>query len=373
MQVHSSTSSSNWIRSTLWWFAGLVVTLTAFEITVNTLFSIPEGAQQPSGSLEKYFNYGLSTESKLDRTVGESGSESAAIIRAGWIPTELYGPDENWQDAPHRVIFYGMSFTNRAADHLAKLMPTASICTRAGPGAPFNHSYAMFQSDPYRDQADTVVIGILSSSLPYMQTISGISYSFESPSPFAFPKYESHDGKTIDVTNPIIQSRDEFIEAYREQTTEWDVFKDQLRIEDAFWDGFVFNESITDRSALFRLARRAWASKQADDVRSNIYTSSGYDLSQPSLSAVPLLISDIQDKCLQNNQRLIILLLHARGEPGHLDAWLTQHLKTEGTQVISTHEIFDSTDAMNFLGDGHYIPQRDAEIAEKIQDLIQTQ
>jgi hypothetical protein len=375
MQAPLSTSSSephprSGIRSIAWSIAGILAVFLAFEAIVAVMFSMPPGAREPSGSLERYFSYGYSIESKLSRSVGYASQEPAAIVRAGWIPTELYPPGETWDSAPARVVVYGMSFTKRVAAELTKIRPELAISTRAGPGAPFNHSFAMFEADPWRSQADVVVVGILSSSLSHMQSLSGLGFTPESPAPYAFPLFTLDDGE-LHRRDPIIADRDVFVQAFRERSDEWNAHLAAIAEHDAYWDRFVFSHSILDRSALIRLVRRAWASRNIDIGRSKVYTNSkGYKTEHPAMAAVPAMLAEMQAACDRDGQMLVVLLLHARGEPGHLDSWLADTLAGFGIEVISSIDLFSSLDAMNFGGDGHYRPHLDAAIADALAGLI---
>jgi hypothetical protein len=351
---------------------GVLAVFLAFETVVAVMFSMPDGAREPRGSLEQYFSYGYSIESKLNRSVGDASQEPAAIVRAGWIPTELYPPGENWEEAPARVVVYGMSFTNRVAAELSKIRPELAIATRAGPGAPFNHSFAMFQEDPWRAEADVVVVGILSSSLAHLQSLSGQGFTPESPAPYAFPMYTLADGE-LQRRDPVISDRDEFVRAFRKRSDAWKKHLATIAEHDAYWDPFVFNHSITDRSALARLVRRAWASRKVDSARSDVYGSvKGYKTEHPALAAVPAMLAEMQAACDRDGQMLVVLLLHAKGEPGHLDSWLTESLTHSGMTVISTTDLFSSLDAMNFEGDAHYRPHLDARIADAVSGVIAT-
>lgn len=382
MQAHSSTSSSDGScprtprsrrAQALWFVLGITAVLILFEFTVSTLFSMDPSEQEPHGSLERYFSYGYSTEAKLNRSVGDASQEPTAIINAGWIPTELYPPPENWETANHRITFYGMSFTNRAARALKSINPELAISSRAGPAAPFNHSYALFEADPWADEPDVIVVGILSSSLAYTHSISGLGYTPESPAPYSFPKFELIDNKLV-RHDPIITQRDQFIEAFRTRSKLWYQYKDQLAQLDGYWDPFVFNHSLLDRSAFIRLVRRAWASKVIDSNRTKVYSPrDGYNTRDPALAAVPYLLNKMHQTCAKNNQRLIVLLLHARGEPGHLDQWLAPILRSQEITVISTTDLFSSTDPLNFESDSHYRPDLDQRIAQTINEIIETQ
>lgn len=373
-QAYSSISSSkpnrSIARSTAWVLAGLVATLVCFELTTDTLFSMPDDAREPSGAMQRYFSYGYSIESKLHRTVGKEGQEPTAIVRAGWIPTELYDPPEDWDDAPKALTIYGMSFTNRIARALNGIAPDFAVSTRAGPGAPFSHSYAMFEVDPWKSEADIVVVGILSSSIQRMSSLNGLGYSPESPAPFSYPKFELLEGELI-RQDPVISDRDTFVDSFRLQNDVWKKHIASLQSNDAYWNSFIYNHSISDRSALIRLIRRARASSFIDSVGSKLYhPERGYPLEHPVIAAIPVMLENMQRACKENEQRFVVLLLHAKGEPGHLNQWLSEDLRSMGISVISTTDLFSSLDAMNFEGDGHYTPQRDREIAQALHQLI---
>ena len=337
MQAHSSTSSSepspdqihprrSKLRSGLWFVVGVFVVIGCFEAAVAYRFSIPANAQEPSGSLQRFFNYGLSIEAKLDRSVGNAQQEPTNIVKAGWISTELYPPTDHWEQAQQRVVFYGMSFTNRIARELALLDSSIGINTRAGPAAPLSHSMALFEADPLRDQANVVIVGVLSSSMPHMQGMTGLGYTPENPAPHTFPMYTLVD-EELNRYDPPILRRDEFVKAYREKGDLWKKHLSAIAEHDVHWDSFVFRRSITDRSATIRLIRRAWASRKVDQVARRVYSpQTGYKVENPSMAAVPKILTSMHTQCQESGQRLIVILLHARNEPGHLDTWLSDQL-----------------------------------------------
>ncbi|QDU72709.1 hypothetical protein [Mucisphaera calidilacus] len=371
----SSTSSSKRARGirprdALYCLAGAVLVVLAFDLTVASLFSIPADQPLPHGPLQRFFSYGQSSESKLQRTVGEPGTEPASIVRAGWIPTELYEPPDNWDTAPQRVAVYGMSFTNHIAKELQHNHPELAVMTRAGPGAPFNHSYAMIRADPHAAQASWVCVGILSSSLPYLQSMSGMSYALESPTPFAYPRFQAVDG-TLQRIDPVIDNLDTFARAFRSRDALYLQHIDRLRQEDAFFNTLFYHASFLDRSAFLSLMRRAYGKRWIASRKAAIYNPrDGYQTDHPALAAVPLMIDNLHEQTTANQQQLLIILLHARGEPGHLDAWLSPHLEQRGIPTLSTTTLFDATDTLNFIGDGHYQPELDRTLAEALYALI---
>ncbi len=67
---------------------------------------------------------------------------------------------------------------------------------------------------------------------------------------------------------------------------------------------------------------------------------------------------------------LFVVLLHARGEPGHLNRWLRADLELRGISTISTTDYFDSMDEFNFLPDSHYLPRLDQGLAEALNTML---
>jgi hypothetical protein len=355
-----------WRQGVCIFVAGFVAVTGLFEVVVASLFSMPPDARQPEGGLVRYFSYGLSTEAKLDRTVGSADQEPTDIVKAGWIAAELKSPDDDWWSASLRYVFYGMSFTNKIAKDVADLDHGSACIARAGPAAPLSHSYAMFESDPVRANAHVVVVGVLSSSLPHLQSMTGLGWTPESPAPFTFPMFRWQNDE-LNRLDPVIQDRETFVRAFREDSPLWQRHLAAVRQHDAYWDSIVFRRSALDHSALARLVRRAWASRKIRTVSDSIYHSDGaYDTSHPAIAAVPHLLQRMHESCRQHGQQLIVVLLHALGEPGRLDAWLADDLRDMGVKVVSSVDYFASTDGQNFVDDGHYTAANTAALARAV-------
>jgi hypothetical protein len=342
-----------------------VTVIGLFEIAAASV-AMPADMRQPDGALMRYFYYGLSTQAKLDRSVGRAGEQPTPIVRAGWIPTELKPPDDDWQSASFRYVCYGMSFTNRISEKLPQLDPGSATLRRAGPAAPLSHAYAMFEQDPHRAEANAVVVGLLSSSLAYLQSLTGLGWTPESPAPFTFPQFQLRNER-LERLDPVIQDLDTFVREYRQQGPLWQRHVAMIREHDAYWNAAVFRRSATDHSALVRLVRRAWATRSVGNASASIYESAGrYDTSHPALACVPVLLRQMHSTCREARQPLVVVLLHAQGEPGQLDAWLAHDLRKAGIQVVSTVDYFASTDAQNFEADGHYTDANTAALARAV-------
>ena len=358
--------ASSWIHGA-WALFGVVVALASFEIAVQQFVSLPASATEPEDGLERYFYYGYSIEEKLRRLVGRPGEVPAGLITAGWVKDNLASPSERWDTADERIAIYGMSFTDRIADQLERLKPNAAVIRRSGPAAPLSHSFVLFEEDPWRSEATHVVVGILSSSVPYLQAVSGLGFSPESPAPYVFPRFVAEGTALRRIEPPITDSR-AFIDALRGQSPHWTNHLRALEAQDGYWDSFVIRRSFTDQSALLRLVRRAWAARNVDILDAAVRSSDGQFLpDHPSLRPVPLMLEQMQRACASSNQRLVILMLHSKGDTDQLDVWLRPVLEAKGIAFVSSSDLFSSADSMNFLPDAHYTQELDRELAGAVQ------
>ena len=165
------------------------------DAAVGFVFRAP-AAPGRATTMQRYFDYGRSIEGKLRRYVGSSPDQDAEIMSAGW----LNDCDVPTMARPGKLMFdiYGMSFSNNIADRLEQLDPSLASQRFAGPAAPPNHSYACFarRARMGLDRAPIQILGILASSIPRMETLSGLTTSFEAPQPFTYPRYSlTPDGR----------------------------------------------------------------------------------------------------------------------------------------------------------------------------------
>lgn len=365
----SSTSSSNLLprlKVLGWQVAGFIAVILVFDVVIATAYSLPEGQETPENPLQRYFATGQSLEGKIRRSVGPPGEEPYVTNRLGWISTEILPPPKDWSSAETRIIFYGNSFTRRMRAQAEHLQPSAATVSRYGPSAPINHTYALFEQDPLRPEASMVVVGVLSKSMPYIQSIAWLSASFDNPTPYTFPKYYIEDGELRTITPKII-TRDRFIQSVRDQGADWQLFIDDLKKHDPGWDRFLFAENFTDEMASLRLLRRAWSRRAHTSLEANVYSESkGYNLENRYIQAVPLLLEQMYQQSVHDQQKFLVALFHAQGEPGHLEGWLGAELEKRGIPYISSADHFSAMDPSNFISDGHYSDENDAKLAHEV-------
>jgi len=329
-------------------------------------------ARNPASGLVRYFEYGRSTESKLDRTLAQPVDSADALVeRAGWLdPTEWASlPDRPGPGANALVAVYGQSFAANATIEAARLDGHLTLRLIGGPAAPADHSHAIFVLDAPLRKADVVVMGVLASSVARIGAMSQVSYSFEQPAPYTFPHYTVSDGE-LHAEAPAFTSEAEFRRAFSTRSSEWDRFKDQLAANDRGFDRIAFDRTPLDASQLVLLMRRGWVAHHQnyeDGVRD---PRSGFNPNAEPVGVLNALLRDASRRARARNERLIVLLEHDRGYADHLYKAVAGTLQAENIEFVSSHTLFSSSDPANFIANGHYTDAANQKFALALARLI---
>ena len=350
-------------RIVLW----VVMWLVLADVVVNLAFG---SRAAKDTTLGRYFEYGRSVEGKLAQALTEE-RKKGSLLSAGWIDPELLKSvsSERKEGTDLTMAVYGQSFSMQAANAAVALDGKITLRGFGGPGAPPNHSYAGYKADtPFR-RADVVVFGVLSSSVPDMGSMSGLLWQFESPAPFTFPRYHLV-GDRLTEDEPLIRSEAQFREAFGKP--EWSRFKAQLAASDRGYDWFVFDKSPLDRSAIVRLVRRGWvAHHEAYDE--GVYDShAGFNPKAEEVQVLKAMLADLSRRTQERGERLVVLLLHTRGQSDHLYRAIGPALDAAKIDYISTHTLFSANDPTNFLPDGHYVPASNQKLAKALLQKIRS-
>ena len=373
LQPSSSISSSDRrrrerlravVETCLWTLAALAV----LDVATQRAFPMPADANQPPGTLARYFDYGRSIEGKLARLVGPTDAHSAPIVVAGWIDRECRHTPPPPLPGRSGVTIYGMSFSAHIAGQLEQLAPTLAISSYAGPAAPPNHSYACFLSvnaagdDPNGIQ----IFGVLASSIPRLLTLGGLTTSFEAPAPFSYPRYRLVAGRLI-AEQPVVRSPEDLREPARMAS-----YRDQLAADDAFYDPWQMSQSWADDSVVLRMLRRGYAQAElARRTKRLVNDGSDYVDSHdigPTLTA--MLMQFAATSRAQGKLPIVILFQDRGSGADSLYRLVGPALMDAGVPVVSTHAIAPVTDPKNFVSDGHFTPAADRLIAEQTLQII---
>ena len=378
MHLHSiSTPSSKLPKSKqirkafvtgLW----IVFFLFVFDVSINFLFPYPSDPRVTSpGQLNVYFEYGRSVEGKLARIIGATDESSAPIAHAGWLDQEywkkLNTPTSRAPGEDLLVAIYGMSFSNYVGEAMKEMDAKIGLRLIAGPGAPPNYAFTAYNLDRGSHKADVVILGILASSVKALRTTSGLTWFFEAPAPYTYPRYFVEDGKLKAIWSKI-QSLAQF-RAVMQDKQKWDEFVTQIQENDLFFNSFLFKRNWLDNSAIVRLIRRAYAQRHQAMMTNKVHSSAGFnaEIDIPVLSAM---VTDFAKTARSDGKLPIVLLFSDRGYEDHLFQALSPTLETAKIPYVSTHNIAPATDIRNFVADGHFTESANKLIAKALLKLI---
>jgi len=354
------------VLSIVLWTIGV---LTLIDAAIGFAFRAPADPERAT-SLQLYFDYGRSIEGKLRRYVGASPDQDAKIVRAGWlndcdVPTFL---------RPGKLMFdiYGMSFSNRVADHLERLDPGLAGQRFAGPGAPLSHSYACFVRRARKglNRAPIQILGVLASSIPRMDTLSGLTTSFEVPEPFTYPRFSLMPDGRLAARSSSIKSQEE-LRAALADATKWRTFLNELAADDAFYVQGLVKADVFDYSVLARMIRRALAQRSIRIRTAAFRPQNGFSGAADIAPALVAMLLDFAATTRAAGQHPIVILFEDRGYGTALSTITAPALRANRIDFIATSTIALPTDSGNFLSDGHFIPGVDEKIARAVHNLLE--
>ena len=347
--------------------------LLLIDVGINYLFPYPKAVDIKPGQLANYFDYGRSIEGKIRRQIGVDDALSSAVSRAGWIKSLIEdavptrpGPDRNLL-----IASYGMSFSNHVVSAVARIDSRIDIRLLAGPGAPPNYAYAAYLLDRHHHEGKVVVLGVLASSVRGMGALSGMTWQFEGPAPYTFPKL-TLSKKADEVLSEVwldARSLGEF-RATLNDPIRWNRLVEQLREADDFYDPFLFHQNLLDESSLVRLFRRGWAKYQSGIIEGRIHNAKGFVEESSYVATLRTLVSQFAKTAREDGKLPVVLLLDTKGYFDHLDRILVPILERENIPYVSTNAICPASNAANFVSDGHFTEAANDKIAQATYQLL---
>jgi hypothetical protein len=378
----SSTSSSEAARSDrqygharllnrvlvvlLWTIAGLVV----IDVAVGLAFRMPADARREASSLQNYFNYGRSIEGKLRYLVGRTPEDDAPIVKAGWLLRDC-DVERSFPAGKRGFDIYGMSFSGYIADKMTVLDPELASRQFGGPAAPPNHSYACFlrRFEAKRDLAPIQIVGVLASSVRRMETISGLTTSFESPMPFSYPRYSlSRDGHLLGHMPPIESAND--LRVALNDSDKWRAFERDVASNDYFYSRPVFQADVLDQSVIARMIRRAWGQRFLNERTGALRAADGFSGAPAIPRVLGAILVDFAKKARARGTRPIVILIEDRGYGESLSRIAAPALKANDIEFVATSTIVSPDDSANFEGDGHFTPAAFEKIARAVLQIL---
>ena len=378
MRLHSSYTLSSEprtgiaIRKAVVTGLWILLFLVVFDVLINFLFPYPSNPRVTSPrQLESYFEYGRSVEGKLSRMVGPTEESSSPLAVAGWLDPELWKklnlPSLRAPGDDLLVAIYGMSFSNQVGEAMAEMDSKLTIRAIAGPAAPPNYSLAAYTLDRGRHQADVVILGVLASSVKALRTMNGMTWQFEGPAPYTYPRYFVEDGKLKAIWPKILSLFQ--LRAALQDKQQWDAFVTQMQDRDQFFNSFLFKRNLLDNSVVVRLIRRAWAQRHQMMITNQIHDAAGFN-AESEIPILRAIVADFAATAKSDGKMPIVLILNDRGYDDHLFQALKPTLENAEIPYVSNHNIAPATDIRNFVSDGHFIESANKLIAEAVLKLI---
>lgn len=345
--------------------------LIALDAAVAGVLAVAE-RQGRLGSLVQYFEYGRSVPGKIDRWRERPGIPGN-LLEVAWRDDILATSREGFaaEQGDPVVRSYGMSFVDQILQAAQEQEPGLTLDLHAGPSAPPNFTYALFQDDAANRRAgDVVVLGILSSSVSGMAALSNRTWVFEQPAPFTYPIYQPEDGGLIRI-DPLVATleNEEALQTDPEAAAAW---KHQLREDDRFYSPVTFAATWLDHSPFLRLVRRASAVDMLDGRSRAI-------LAKPSSGGFPYretlrrMVTVFADRARADGQHPVVFLIQSRdpADP-NLRVLLGDVLNTHDIPSLATADHYDIRNPVGFLDDGHYTDSVNLSFARQFNTLFGT-
>lgn len=374
----SSTSSSkadapSTVRAKLSVVAWFVVALLAVDVSLGWVFEYPQQVGVKPSRLQKYFDYGQSIESRILRMIGPDNDSASLLSKAGWWEFVSKEDIESQPVDPNatRINIFGMSFANHLAQAMISLQPGAfDVEMYDGPAAPLNHAYALYQRNRGQTDERIVILGVLDSSLPALETMTGATWMTDSPPPYTYPRYLLENGKLKKI-EPVASSLNELRRIMTDDPEARQRMLQQLEKHDAFYHPFVYQHDLWDHSTLARLIRRAWATRQFQSTLDRYRNASGFKTNTDLIPVAQAILIEFAASVRADDKIPIVLLFNTLNYGDQLYQTLGPALKQQGIPYLSSHTIIPPTDRKNFISDGHYTPESDLKLAQALIELIE--
>jgi len=333
-----------------------LVFLALIDWSLNRFFPYPaEPSVDTPTSLQELFESGRSTTGKFHR-----------MVQTQPLPWWLNG---NWIGNPKldvregdglRVAFFGNSFTERVSSHFREIAPSALVSDCIGTYSAPSHALGCYRKVRRSLRADWVVMGILASSWPLAHSFSNSSFVFSDPEAYTYPVYWLDPKGVLLEEAPRVQVRDDVGRRFTDPAFDA-AWREQLARFDRRHSPLLYDESPLDRSALLRLARRAWAVRVRKSVEQSY---AGPASLEPRLWSA--LVRTFASEAREDGRKPLVVLFQDFGFGDDLYRALEPELRVDRIPFVSSHQFFSANDPASFGEDRHDLPIYDRKLAAAV-------
>lgn len=357
------------IKIILW----IIFYLVLIDLCINVIFRYPQDPKNISPTfLQSYFDYGRSVEGKLQWMTRPSPESSAPRVSGGWIKSDKYLSLPTKASGKNKVLLalYGMSHTQCLWEAILKTDKRFLIRGFMAAGAPPNWSYAAYEYDRGRHKADVAIIGILTDTVPQITATTGMTAFFDSSFPYTFPRYTIKNNK-LNVAYPPFYDSKSYIEYFYDQS-KWNEYRKWLSEHDKYYDAFLFQTSLLDHSAFFRLLRRAYSEREKSMRTKDVYNNRGFNEANEEIIILRAIVKAFADSARKDGIIPIVYVVNSKGSGDHLYRALKPVFEANGIPYLSTHVICPPDDPHVYLAENsHFIPSKDMELAAAMIKIIE--
>jgi len=313
-------------------------------------------------------------ESKLDRMTKPSLNESAPRVRGGWLKSKHYEKLPSKASNPQQILvaLYGMSHTQCLWKAMQKLDINKRYLIRGfmAAGAPPNWALAEYELDRKRCKSDVAILGIMTEGVPLVSSTTGMTAYFDIAYPYTFPRYKLAHNRLIVRYPPFIGAKGYLYYFYH--PSKWMAYKSWLAKNDKYYDPVLFKRSVLDKSAYFRLLRRAYAQKSNRSIYNSVYGENGYNENSEEVAVVRGIVKRFAKLARKDGTIPIIYVVNTQGQSDKLYRLLKPAFDDDHIPFLSTHLICPPDDPSVFMKtNSHFTAEKDLELANEMIKIIE--
>jgi hypothetical protein len=203
-----------------------------------------------------------------------------------------------------------------------------------------------------------------------METLSGLTTSFEQPQPFTYPRYSLAPDGRLEARVSSIKSQED-LRAALSDNRKWRTFLDELSSNDTFYVQRIVQADIFDYSVLTRMIRRAWGQRFLRMRIAALRPEAGFSGAPDIAIVLNAMLLDFAATSRAAGLRPIVILFEDRGFGTALSTIAAPVLRANRVDFVATSSIVSPNDSSNFIADGHFTPAVEEKIARTVFALLE--
>lgn len=364
----SNSDSIPTFRAGLMVLAWTIIGLILIDIAINAALAYPSDPRFLSPSrLQLYFEYGRSSEGKLTRMTRCDVSKTAPITLAGWYSPLQIEQLPSSQTRPV-VTFYGMSHTVRLARAFSRKSDHYSTRVVGAPGATGNWSFGAFLRDRGGGTSRVAVLGLMSVSTAMINSVASMDWSIDGGMPYTADRFIVTDHGLKAIAPPFVSFED-FCNTFTD-SQKWLAAKDRLKQTDQLYNEFVMDANALDKSALFRLLRRAYGLRFISRARQTSLSKTGYFLNSEQVKTSRAIVRQFAAEARRGGIIPVVYLVNNLGYSDILFQSLRSALESDNIPYLSSSLLANPSDPRNYLADSHFTDEVDDKLASELERII---